>query len=174
MLTCAIANQIIETISDPLPWKKCRCDGCKVVFKRKQSGRGNPDSKSIYCSTKCEQKAMQDATNERLRKPVSSARRPRPLTRACRIPPNRAQNHRKEVETWQKEHGSITEVLQKDGKSFNPKRWRVCVSFGTDPVTRKRIKVQRVVSGTKAEARKVRDQLRQEHERGSEIWMLQR
>ena len=65
--------------------------------------------------------------------------------------------------------GSITEVLQKDGKSFNPKRWRVCVSFGTDPVTRKRIKVQRVVSGTKAEARKVRDQLRQEHERGLDM-----
>ena len=65
--------------------------------------------------------------------------------------------------------GSITEVLQKDGKSFNPKRWRVCVSFGTDPVTRKRIKVQRVVSGTKAEARKVRDQLRQEHERGVDM-----
>ena len=56
MLTCAIANQIIATISDPLPWKKCRCDGCKVMFKRKQSGRGNPDSKSIYCSTKCEQR----------------------------------------------------------------------------------------------------------------------
>lgn len=56
MLTCAIANQIIETICDPLPWKKCACDGCGVMFKRKQSGRGNPDSKSIYCSTKCEQR----------------------------------------------------------------------------------------------------------------------
>lgn len=56
LLTCAIANQIIETIRDPLPWRKCACDGCRVLFKRKQSGRANPDSKSIYCSTKCEQR----------------------------------------------------------------------------------------------------------------------
>lgn len=62
--------------------------------------------------------------------------------------------------------GSITEVLQKDGKSYSPKHWRVCVSFGTDPVTKKRIKVQRNLTGSKADARKVRDQIRSEHESG--------
>ena len=62
--------------------------------------------------------------------------------------------------------GSITEVLRSDGKSHSPKRWRVCVSFGNDPVTKKRIKVQRVVSGSKADARKLRDQIRKEHESG--------
>lgn len=36
-------------------------------------------------------------------------------------------------------------------------------------MTKKRVKVQRVVSGTKAEARKARDQLRQEHERGLDM-----
>lgn len=54
--------------------------------------------------------------------------------------------------------GSITEVRRGV--------WRVCVSFGTDPVTGKRIKVQRNVHGTKAEARKERDRIRREHESG--------
>lgn len=54
--------------------------------------------------------------------------------------------------------GSITKV--KDGV------WRVCLSFGNDPITGKRIKEQRIVRGTKAEARKVRDQIRREHEQG--------
>ena len=62
--------------------------------------------------------------------------------------------------------GSITEVLQGDGKSFNPKRWRVCLSFGIDPITRKRVKVQRIVNGSKVEARRVRDQIRREHDDG--------
>lgn len=56
MLTCAIANQIIDAMRDEAPWKKCACVGCRVLFKRKQSGRNNPDSKSIYCSSRCEQK----------------------------------------------------------------------------------------------------------------------
>ncbi len=54
--------------------------------------------------------------------------------------------------------GSITEVRRGV--------WRVCVSFGKDPVTGKRSKVQRNVKGTKADARKVRDQIRREHEQG--------
>ncbi|MDO4539252.1 MAG: tyrosine-type recombinase/integrase [Coriobacteriales bacterium] len=48
--------------------------------------------------------------------------------------------------------GSITEI--KRGV------WRVCISRGIDPITKKRIKVQQTVRGTKAEARKVRDKLR--------------
>lgn len=45
-------------------------------------------------------------------------------------------------------------------------RWRVMVDFGIDPVTKKRNRPSRVVNGTKAEARKVRDQLRREHDSG--------
>ncbi|MEG2533639.1 MAG: tyrosine-type recombinase/integrase [Gordonibacter sp.] len=57
--------------------------------------------------------------------------------------------------------GSITEVRRGV--------WRVCVSFGTDPVTGKRQKVQRNVQGTKAEARKERDRIRREHESGLDV-----
>lgn len=62
--------------------------------------------------------------------------------------------------------GSITEVMRPDGKSYRPKRWRVCVSFGKDPITGKRAKAQRVVRGTIDDAKKARDQIRQERERG--------
>lgn len=56
--------------------------------------------------------------------------------------------------------GSITEIKRPDGKSYAPKHWRVCVSVGIDPITKKRRKVQRNVIGTKAEAIKARDQIR--------------
>ena len=62
--------------------------------------------------------------------------------------------------------GSITEEKRRNGKSFNPKHWRVCVSLGTDPITKERIKVQEIVVGTKAEARKTRDRIKAEHENG--------
>ena len=45
-------------------------------------------------------------------------------------------------------------------------KWRVFVDFGVNPITKKRERVTRVVNGTKAEARKVRDELRKEHESG--------
>lgn len=54
--------------------------------------------------------------------------------------------------------GSITEV--KRGV------YRVRVDFGKDPVTGKRQVVSRNVHGTKRDAAKVRDQIRQEHESG--------
>ena len=54
--------------------------------------------------------------------------------------------------------GSITEVRRGV--------WRVRIDFGTNPVTGKRTVVSRNVHGTKAEARKVRDQIRREHESG--------
>lgn len=47
--------------------------------------------------------------------------------------------------------GSITKV--RNGV------WRVCISCGTDPLTGKRRKAQRIVHGTKADAKKVRDEL---------------
>ena len=61
---------------------------------------------------------------------------------------------------------SITEVKRRDGKSFNPKHWRICLSFGKDPLTKDRIKVQEIFEGTKTEARKRRDQIKAEHDSG--------
>lgn len=72
----------------------------------------------------------------------------------------------KEVKGMAKGDGSIQELKKKDGTSYAPKRWRVRVDFGVDPVTNKRVMVSRNVKGTKADARKVRDRLRQEHEQG--------
>ena len=51
--------------------------------------------------------------------------------------------------------GSITEIKQPEGKSYSPKHWRVAVSFGTDPLTGKRLKAQRNVRGIKSDACKV-------------------
>lgn len=65
--------------------------------------------------------------------------------------------------------GSITEIKKPDGKSYAPKHWRVCVSLGADPITKKRRKVQRNVIGTKSEAIKVRKQIKEEYENGLAI-----
>lgn len=65
--------------------------------------------------------------------------------------------------------GSITEFLDKDGRSYSPRRWRVRVSFGFDPVTGKRQRVERRVRGTKAQAREVRDQIIRERNSGISI-----
>ena len=63
--------------------------------------------------------------------------------------------------------GSIMEILKPDGTSYNPKRWRVRVDRGIDPVTNKRRKpLSRNVTGTKKEARKKRNELRREIEEG--------
>lgn len=62
--------------------------------------------------------------------------------------------------------GSIREVKTKDGKSYRPKKWRVCVSFGFDPIAKKREQVVRIVTGTKADAQKKRDEIRREREAG--------
>lgn len=48
-------------------------------------------------------------------------------------------------------------------------KWRVSVGFGKNPVTGKRERVTRVVNGSKAEARKVRDRMRREHESGLSV-----
>lgn len=47
--------------------------------------------------------------------------------------------------------------------------WRVKVDFGEDPITGKRRRVSRNVRGTKADARKVRDQIRKEHDNGIQV-----
>lgn len=52
-LVSAICNQIIGTLNDPAPWRKCACKGCERIFKRKQAKSSNPDSDSIYCCDKC-------------------------------------------------------------------------------------------------------------------------
>lgn len=58
-----------------------------------------------------------------------------------------------------------------DGSIINRGRnlWEVQLSFGKDPITKKYRKTSRVVRGTKAEARKVRDKMRADHERGLRI-----
>lgn len=47
--------------------------------------------------------------------------------------------------------------------------WRVKVDFGKDPITGERRRVSRNVRGTKADARKVRDQIRKEHDNGIKV-----
>ncbi len=61
--------------------------------------------------------------------------------------------------------GSITQVKDKNGNPVRNK-WRVCVCFGRDPKTGKQNRVVRKVSGTKSDARAVRDQIKREHEDG--------
>lgn len=48
-------------------------------------------------------------------------------------------------------------------------KWRVSVDFGKNPITAKRERITRVVNGSKVEARKVRDQIRSEHDNGLNI-----
>lgn len=62
--------------------------------------------------------------------------------------------------------GTIAEILDKDGKSYSPKRWRVQVYFGRNPVTGRYDRATETVRGTKADAVKARDRLRQEREHG--------
>ncbi|WP_304597285.1 tyrosine-type recombinase/integrase [Adlercreutzia caecimuris] len=48
-------------------------------------------------------------------------------------------------------------------------KWRVFVDAGKDPVTEKRRRVTRTVNGSKADARRVRDQIRRELESGIKV-----
>ncbi len=48
--------------------------------------------------------------------------------------------------------GTVTERKDGNGKSYSPRRWRVIVRIGRDPVTGKYRQVERTVTGTKAEA----------------------
>lgn len=54
-LTAAVCRQMIETLSDPAPWRECACKGCGKMFKRKQ-GAKNPHRDSSYCCKKCEER----------------------------------------------------------------------------------------------------------------------
>lgn len=54
-LTAAVCRQMIETLSDPAPWRECACKGCGKMFKRKQGAR-NPHRDSSYCCKKCEER----------------------------------------------------------------------------------------------------------------------
>ncbi len=64
-----------------------------------------------------------------------------------------------------KDDGSITPARNKKGEVIKG-RWRVALCFGRDIITGKQNRVVRIVNGTKADARKVRDQVRSEHEQG--------
>ena len=65
--------------------------------------------------------------------------------------------------------GSIVEVKKKDGTSYRPKHWKVRVDCGFDSITKKRRIITRTVSGTKADACKVRDQIKEELDVGLTI-----
>lgn len=67
--------------------------------------------------------------------------------------------------------GSVTEIRRADGKSYSPRRWRVCLSYSVyeaaqGGMRKVRRKLQRNVSGTKRDACKVRDAMRRELECG--------
>lgn len=61
--------------------------------------------------------------------------------------------------------GSISAVKDKKGRVVR-NRWRVSLSFGSNPFTGKPNRVTRIVNGTKTDARRVRDELRQQHDQG--------
>lgn len=72
--------------------------------------------------------------------------------------------------------GSIREKKRPDGKSYNPKRWQVCVSYMVDVIDddgntkSERKRIQRTVRGTKAEAKAVRDEIIATHDdQGNEL-----
>lgn len=53
LLVSAICNQIIKTISDETPWRKCECEGCGRWFKHQNTTSKTPHRDSGYCSKKC-------------------------------------------------------------------------------------------------------------------------
>ena len=61
--------------------------------------------------------------------------------------------------------GSVAEEKRRNGKSFNPKHWRICLSFTFEEeqpdgsTKKKRKRVSRITEGTKAQAYELRDQL---------------
>ncbi|OUN41377.1 tyrosine-type recombinase/integrase [Enorma massiliensis] len=72
--------------------------------------------------------------------------------------------------------GSIREKTRPDGKSYNPKRWQICVSYTVEVVqedgttTTERKRIQKTVRGTKTHAKEVLEQIKAEHDdQGREI-----
>lgn len=69
-LTSAICNQIAETIKDERPWRKCKAEGCDVIFKRRQSNGklGVPSPSRLtseYCCKKCATRMAKRAERKR-------------------------------------------------------------------------------------------------------------
>lgn len=72
--------------------------------------------------------------------------------------------------------GSIREKTRPDGKSYNPERWQICVSYTVEVVqedgttTTERKRIQKTVRGTKTHAKEVLEQIKARHdEQGREI-----
>ena len=57
-LTSAICNQMIDALADETPWRLCACEGCGVIFKKKQSreARDGARRNSKYCSDTCQER----------------------------------------------------------------------------------------------------------------------
>lgn len=64
--------------------------------------------------------------------------------------------------------GSISAVKDKSGNIVR-NRWRVGLSFGVNPLTGKPNRVTKIVNGSKADARRVRDELRRQYDEGLEF-----
>ena len=62
--------------------------------------------------------------------------------------------------------GSINEIRKKDGSSYRPRRWKVRIDCGTDPLTKKRKVISRTVHDAKSDACKERDRVKSELESG--------
>lgn len=67
--------------------------------------------------------------------------------------------------------GSLREVFKKNGASFSPKKWRICLSFMQDVVQedgsikKERKRVVRYTQGTKAQAKEFRDELSSQYDK---------
>jgi transposase len=54
LLTSAIANQLLDTLSDAAPWRRCMASGCERIFKHKSSrDTSKRKRQSLYCSDRC-------------------------------------------------------------------------------------------------------------------------
>lgn len=71
--------------------------------------------------------------------------------------------------------GSVTEIKKKDGKSYSPKHWRICISYTVHDtledgqVASRRKKVQRNFQGSKTDAKELRDRLIAERDDNGEL-----
>lgn len=65
--------------------------------------------------------------------------------------------------------GNITEVKAGNGANFSPRKWRIRIFAGADPITGHKRWISRTVRGTKADARKARDRIRRELDDGLKV-----
>lgn len=80
-LTNAICNQVLEAMADPAPWRICACEGCGLVFKRKQGGKkpghtGRSDS--VFCCNRCKERQSKRNTRKKRKRGADHGVSPTP------------------------------------------------------------------------------------------------